>query len=422
MFLLGLGTSLHCVSMCGPLVLTYAVKGAEKGPWYRKLTPNVAYQLAQVVSYMLIGLLLGAIGSFVNFDALRPYVMFLAGAFMIVLGLGMTGKVPWALRLVPKPPAWLMTALSKIRKRSVSDAAAGESTLATPITLGLMTGLLPCGPLMAAQVSAAASGSPLAGAAGMAAFALGTAPLMVAFGTAGSLIPRAWKERMMLGLAVLVMVFGAVFINRGLLLTGLPNFNTVKRAFTAAPAAKTDTPLKTAADGVVEVPLVIENTTYNPATLRIPADKPVRIVVDRREASACSDRLVLPQLGVDVALAPNGVTTVNVPATKAGNYTMTCGMGMMSGTLVVGDAVASGSSSATPLFLVVGLVGIAGIAVARKRKAPAPAPASKRTGSQANHAENGKILGFTPAEALLVGAIVLAAVGAGLAAGGYLHL
>lgn len=69
MFTLGLGTSLHCVSMCGPLVLTYAVKGEEEGPWYKKLTPNVAYQLAKVVSYMLVGLLLGAIGGFFNLSS-----------------------------------------------------------------------------------------------------------------------------------------------------------------------------------------------------------------------------------------------------------------------------------------------------------------------------------------------------------------
>ncbi|TLM97914.1 MAG: sulfite exporter TauE/SafE family protein, partial [Actinobacteria bacterium] len=222
MFTLGLATSLHCVSMCGPLVLTYAVKGTEDGPWYRKLTPNVAYQAAKVVSYVLVGLLVGAIGSFFNLDLLRPYVMFLAGAFMIVLGLGMTGKVPWALKIVPKPPKWLMSALGRVRRKSVEDASHGESHLATPITLGLMTGLLPCGPLMAAEVAAAASGSPITGAAGMAAFAIGTAPLMVAFGTAGSLIPRVWKERLMVVLAIGVMIFGLVFINSGLTVGGAP--------------------------------------------------------------------------------------------------------------------------------------------------------------------------------------------------------
>ena len=72
MFTLGLGTSLHCVSMCGPLVLTYALKGAEDGPWYSKITPNVAYQGAKLVSYMLVGLLLGAVGAYLNIDARAP--------------------------------------------------------------------------------------------------------------------------------------------------------------------------------------------------------------------------------------------------------------------------------------------------------------------------------------------------------------
>ena len=41
MLTLGLVTSIHCVSMCGPMVVTYAVKGEEGGPWHRKLTPNL---------------------------------------------------------------------------------------------------------------------------------------------------------------------------------------------------------------------------------------------------------------------------------------------------------------------------------------------------------------------------------------------
>ena len=107
---------------------------------------------------------------------------------MIVLGLGMTGGALGG-SADPAPPKCLMNAIVKLRRKS-SPTRSGRETLATPVSFGLMTGLLPCGPLMAAQVSAAASGSALTGALGMAAFALGTAPLMVAFGTAGSLIPR----------------------------------------------------------------------------------------------------------------------------------------------------------------------------------------------------------------------------------------
>jgi sulfite exporter TauE/SafE len=436
MFTLGLGTSLHCVSMCGPLVLTYAVKGTEGGPWYRKLTPNLAYQGAKLTSYMLVGLLLGTVGSILNIDVVRPYIMFLAGAFMIVLGLGMTGRVRWAARLTPRPPKWLMNALMKLRRRSVSDAESGESRFATPVFFGLMTGLLPCGPLMAAQVSAAASGSPAAGALGMALFALGTAPLMLVFGTAGSLIPLQWKNRLMNVLAVGVIVFGLVFINRGLMLTGAPvNFNTVKTAFVGGQVAETsDTQYTTAADGVVEVPLVIENTQFVPSTVQIPADKPVRLVVDRREAAACSDQLSLPQLGVLVNLTPNGVTKVDVPATKAGTYTLTCGMGMMSGQLAVGGAAAGNPSPLPWLALAAAGAGV-GLYVLRRREAAAAEAARKAAQhSKKGHKQDpakkaaavtasvttqaGGVLGLKPQEIIWIAAAVAAAVMVGLATGG----
>lgn len=411
MFTLGLGTSLHCVSMCGPLVLTYAVKGSEEGPWYHRLTPNVAYQGAKVVSYMIVGLLLGAVGSFFNIDALRPYVFFIAGAFMIVLGLGMTGRVPWAAKLTPRPPQFLMSAILKLRRKASKDATAGESHLTTPVFFGLLTGLLPCGPLMAAQVSAAASGSALTGALGMAAFALGTAPLMVAFGTAGSLIPRVWKDRMMVVLAVGVMIFGLVFINRGLVATGAPiTFSTVKTAIVGAPAAEGE--YTTGADGVVEVPIVIENTKFVPSTVQIPADKPVRLIVDRREDNACSDQIQMPQLGILVDLAPNAVTAVDIPATKAGSYTLTCGMSMMSGQLIVG-AGGGGALKPLPWLLLAAVTAGGALYVARRRE-----DRVKDASAESAATSDGALLGFKPIEVILIVVAVGVAVVAGLALGG----
>lgn len=415
MFTLGLGTSLHCVSMCGPLVLTYAVKGTEEGPWYRKITPNAAYQGAKVVSYMLVGLLLGAVGSFLNIGAFRPYIMFVAGGFMIVLGLGMTGRFPWAARLTPRPPKALMNALLKLRRRASAEADLGETHLATPIFFGLITGLLPCGPLMAAQVSAAASGSALDGSLGMAAFAVGTAPLMVAFGTAGSLIPLRWKNRMMAVLAIGVMVFGLVFINRGLMLTGAPvTFNTIKTAIVGSPASAPTGEYKRGADGVVEVPMVIANGQFQPSTVSIPSDEPVRIVVERREANACTDQLALPQLGILVNLTPNGVTPVEVPATKSGTYTLTCGMGMISGQLSVGAGAARAISPV--VWLLLAAIG-AGGALLLKRSASMPVSRARRKTSGGAPARQG-LFGFTPGETALIIAAVALAVLAGLFAGG----
>ncbi len=449
MFTLGLVTSLHCVSMCGPMVVSYALKGTEDQSTARRIVPNLAYQGAKITSYVLVGILLGAIGAAFNLDAVRPYVMVLAGVFMIVMGLGMTGRVPWAMRLVPRPPKFLVTALTRVRRKATAEAAAGESTLATPITFGLLTGLFPCAPLIAAQLSAAATGSSLTGGLAMLAFGLGTAPLMLAFGTASSLIPSSLKERVMIVLAIVVMLFGAVYVNRGLMRLGSPvTFQSVTAAaFDRGPAPAETTEYRTGADGVVEVPLTIRNTQFVPAQVQIPADKPVRLVVDRQEDAACSAQIAVPQLGVLKDLAGFSTTSVDLPASKSGRYTLTCGMGMMSGLLIVGGPVAGGTGS--PLFwllLVLGLAAAALVyAVRRSRRtsvAPAgamaaatPKPSSEKqsgrssaaprsrtaragaSGANATGAEAG-LFGLSPQATIVVSALVVAAVVAGLAFGG----
>ncbi|MDO8846805.1 MAG: sulfite exporter TauE/SafE family protein [Coriobacteriia bacterium] len=334
-FALGLATSVHCLSMCGPMVVTYVVQCSDDTGWRGKLAPNLVYQGAKIFSYAAVGTLLGAIGSAFDVDAIRPWVMALAGVFMIILGLGMTGRFPWALRLTPRPPKALVNALLRLRRKATADAEQGESTLAVPAAFGLLTGLMPCAPLQAAQLVAASSGSALTGGLTMLAFGLGTAPLMLAFGTASSMIPKTWKQRLHIVLAVVVIISGLVFLNRAALLTGFPvNSRAVLGIFNGTsdePALE----FTTASDGVAEVPLVIQSVQYFPSTVVVPADRQVRLIVDRREAVGCSDRLVIPGMDVDVALAPNATTEVVLPASEPGTYPMTCGMGMMSGEIVV---------------------------------------------------------------------------------------
>jgi uncharacterized protein len=417
MFALGLATSVHCISMCGPMVVTYAVKGEEDEHWTRKITPNLAYQLAKITSYVLVGLLLGAIGAAFNLNGIRPWIMFAAGVFMIILGLGMTGRFPWAARMTPRPPKFLITSLSKLRRKAKSDAEVGISSIATPISFGLLTGLMPCAPLQAAQLAAAGTGSVIGGGVAMLAFGLGTAPLMLGFGMASSFIPKDWKHRMTVALAIVVMVFGLVYINRAAMLVGSPvTFNTIKAAAIGggASASKAPAGYTTAADGVVEVPLAIINTQYVPATVSIPADKPVRLIVDRQENAACSNQLVLPQLGISVPLADNAVTAVDIPATKAGTYSMTCGMGMMSGTLVVGTVGKSGVPGSPILWLTITLVATAtAIYVARRNEKAVPAKGARKPAPAAT------VLGFTPVQLALVVGGVAAAVIVGLAFGGF---
>jgi sulfite exporter TauE/SafE len=339
MFVLGLATSLHCVGMCGPMIVTYAAKSGRVDSWFASVAPNLAYQVARTLSYVLVGAVLGTIGSAFDLTGIRPWILVLAGAFMIVLGLGMTGKVPWAARLSPRPPEALITALSNLRRRAVAEEDSGESNVATPLAFGLLTGLLPCAPLQGAQIAAAASGSAVAGAAGMMAFALGTMPLLLVFGTTASRIPQAWKHRLNVGLAVVVMLFGFAFIDRAALLLGSPiTFESTSMAI-ADTAYERTSGFKTGQDGVVEVQFQILHDQYVPRTVVIPTDRPVRLLVKRQEGDCkhsgmCAEALVIGALGINATLTPDAVTAVKLPANRAGTYMMSSPCGMISGRLV----------------------------------------------------------------------------------------
>jgi sulfite exporter TauE/SafE len=431
MFAVGLVTSIHCVFMCGGLVLTYAVKGTEDGPWYRKLVPHLAYQGSKVFSYAAVALILGGLvalaGSAVDISPVRNWLQVVAGTYMVLLGVSMTGKVKVLRHLTPRPPKFLVDALSRNRKKAVSEAKEGHASLATPIMFGLLTGLMPCAPLIAAQASAVSQGNIATGVIGMVGFGLGTMPLMLVFGFASSLLSRQFQAKMQVVAAIAVMIFGLVILNRGLMLVGSPvTFDSIRTAVVGTSVAPSTTGTGTAqfavgADGVVEIPLSIVNTAYVPETVQAPAHTPFRLVIDRKEDLACSDQFVVTAANIKVDLTPNGVTKVDMPAMKAGSYQMTCGMGMMSGTLLVGGTAgaagtASGRVSPWLLAALAAVFGGFGYGIWRRRS-------GNRAASAAGHAPagvaKGRILGFEPAELVLGVSIVMLAIIIGLASGGF---
>ena len=85
--------------------------------------------------------------------------------------------------------------------------------------------------------------------------------------------------------------------------------------------------------GVQEVTIAVRGG-YDPATVRVKAGSPVRLVFDRQETSGCSEEVVLPDFGVRAFLPAHRKTTVEVTPQRAGVYEFTCGMSMLRGKLV----------------------------------------------------------------------------------------
>ena len=219
LFVVGLLTSLHCVAMCGGLAVSQCVAAAETQralPGKQKtglttLRTSLLYNGGRVISYTIIGGLVGALGSAVSFSGwARGAVAIASGVFMIIMAINLLGIAPAMRKWMPRMPAPFRSFSMKFGR--------GKS----PLVVGLLNGLMPCGPLQGMQIYALGTGSALLGAASMFFFSLGTAPLLIGLGSATSLIGGKFTAKMMKVSALVILALGFVMISRGFALSGIP--------------------------------------------------------------------------------------------------------------------------------------------------------------------------------------------------------
>ncbi len=213
LFLAGLvGGATHCVGMCGPFVLSQVTARAgadtdEPLTEMRRLRGAmlVPYHAGRMTTYVGLGALAAAMtGGIVDLTGFR----WLAAALLLLAAaLFLANSVAEIRRLLPR----LSIGGSGIPV-SVLSRFAGP-LLARPtghrgFALGVALGFLPCGLLYGAIAAAAAAGEPLTGAFAMAAFTLGTVPMLVGVGMAGHFFGRRWTQQAQ-GFASVLMLFNA---------------------------------------------------------------------------------------------------------------------------------------------------------------------------------------------------------------------
>ena len=208
LFIVGLLTSLHCMAMCGGINLSQCLgnKCDEDNCVQSKLKPSLLYNSGRILSYTLIGGIVGALGSVISFSGYaKGIVALIAGIFMIIIALNMLNVFPALRTIKPLMPAF-------IRDMGLN----GKGKKRGPFYVGLLNGFMPCGPLQAIQLYALGTGSFMAGALSMFFFGLGTIPLMFGFGVISTFLSGKFTRKMMKASAVLVMVLGIIMLSRGL--------------------------------------------------------------------------------------------------------------------------------------------------------------------------------------------------------------
>jgi sulfite exporter TauE/SafE/copper chaperone CopZ len=206
-FIIGLLAGFHCVGMCGSLVVTYSTICFDENEKKKSLLPHLQYNIGRIVSYSVIGGILGGFGSFFAISPTFTGVITLfAGIFMLIMGLSFIFRSTFLDKIKIKTPQFLTKYIlsQKNKKRA-------------PIIIGLLNGLMPCGPLQAMQLYALGSGSALRGALSLFLFALGTSVLMFGFGAVLSIISQAKIKNILKFSGALVIILAIFMINRGLL-------------------------------------------------------------------------------------------------------------------------------------------------------------------------------------------------------------
>ncbi len=215
--------SLHCIGMCGPLVVAYSLHirpaspyaspdVAVTGLWSKGFMHHLAFHAGRIICYGLLGAAASLCGYIAGFGQLlgsfRSIATFIGGLLMVLLGLTLLKVIS-----VPVFSFSFLQADSSIGRTffrlSASDRIASKGAL------GFAAGFLPCMLSWAMIVKAATATTPIDGFLTMALFGLGTVPALFFIGLSASMVTlrmRLTGERLA---ACSVIVMGIILLIKG---------------------------------------------------------------------------------------------------------------------------------------------------------------------------------------------------------------
>jgi sulfite exporter TauE/SafE len=211
-FILGFFGSLHCIGMCGPIVLALPFSGSGFSFVYGR----VLYNLGRVVTYALLGIIFGLLGS-------RIYMFGLQQAASIVLGAVIILWIVIPSGLKNKLRSFSGYNFFTSRLKNLIVPLFKKRSDLSMVLIGILNGFLPCGFVYMAIAGAMAisNAGPVNSMLFMALFGLGTVPAMFGTSVAGNYINISIKRKFAKIVPVFAILLAIIFILRGLNL-GIP--------------------------------------------------------------------------------------------------------------------------------------------------------------------------------------------------------
>ncbi len=356
LFVIGLITSIHCIAMCGGINLSQCVPltsdtsdASKNSQPFDIFLPALLYNMGRVISYTVIGFLLGLAGMLLGAGTqtgisyfLQGSLKMIAGIFMVIMGINMLGIFPGLRPLTLRIPRFLSTKI--LKKRAVCKQ---------PLFVGLLNGLMPCGPLQSMQIVALASGNPFSGALSMFLFSLGTVPLMLGFGSFVSVLGKHFAQKITYIGAVLVVVLGLSMFSQGTALSGFfendifgdkISQNNVygdsdfsdRSGFSSESGAPSSAPEQK--ENIQVIYSTIQPGRY--PDIKVQTGVPVKWIINAPKGSlnGCNYKMLLRAYGIEHTFS-EGENVIEFTPAKSGTVQYTCWMGMIRGTITVSDTL-----------------------------------------------------------------------------------
>jgi sulfite exporter TauE/SafE len=210
-FIIGLVGSLHCIGMCGPIVVALPVKGFST---FRLIITRLLYNIGRVITYSFLGLLFGILGKNLNILGLQQITSIVFGAIMILVVIT-PSKIKNSISRVS-----VVSSANGLLKKGFSKLISKQSAESF-FLIGILNGFLPCGFVYVGIAGALVTGSLMNAVIYMFLFGLGTIPVMFLTSMFPAILGEKKRVKIRKWIPVLLFILGAVFILRGLNL-GIP--------------------------------------------------------------------------------------------------------------------------------------------------------------------------------------------------------
>lgn len=230
-FVAGLLGSAHCAGMCGSFACLASGGDASKGP--QALRSSAGYNLGRLLSYATLGAIAGAAGAGLDragsIAGLARPAAIVAGILLILWGTAsLLSALGVRVPVLDIPPA-LATRIARA-VRAVQE----RPPMVRSLAVGALSAALPCGWLYAFVATSSAAGSAIGGVTVMAAFWLGTVPMMVAVGMGAQKLLGPFRRRLPVLTASMLVILGVLTVSGRL---GAPMAHAAHLPAAHAPAA-----------------------------------------------------------------------------------------------------------------------------------------------------------------------------------------